>query len=143
MMSPAEFAAKLSEGIALIEPGLLEGTKATMEHAKSKAQEAIGTYEFGWPPLAEATKADRVRTGFPEDEPLLRTGGLKGSIETMAEAAPGGAEGLIYSGEKKALWAELGTRTQPPRSFLFQGLLRSIPEMAATFARVAERVLTA
>lgn len=145
MMSPAEFAAKLEASLAMIDPALEEGTKLLMDNAKERAQRAIGTYEFGWPQLAETTQFNRVRLGFSANEPLLRTGEMRDSINTMTEASIGGAEGLIYSGEKKALWAEMGTsgpgsHSQPPRSFLYQGLLRAFAGAGPIFARIAERI---
>jgi hypothetical protein len=102
----------------------------------------IGTYEYGWEELADSTKEDRLALGFAENDPLLRSGSMRASIATKADLAPGGAEGLVYSGQKKALWAELGTRTgEPPRSFLMKSLVLAGPIIAKTFGEFAEKIM--
>lgn len=72
---------------------------------------AIGTYEFGWPPLSPATIA-RKRRG---DTPLLETGEQRDSYgvnkvdrETVE----------VGSSNPKATWSELGTSRAPPRPVL-------------------------
>jgi hypothetical protein len=139
MMTCAEFAEILMRAAAKAETGLAVPTEELMKDVQEKAKEAIGTYAYGWPELAESTQESRTQLGFSANDPLLRTGALQGSIASKAEGTGLGAEGLVYSGEKTALWAELGTsRGEPPRSFLMQSLLRSIPEAGAIFARFAE-----
>ena len=104
---------------------------------KEKAKAVIGTYAYGWPPLAEATLAHKKG-----DTPLLETGALRDSIESKAEPTATGAEGLVYTDEKTGLWAEMGTSWgEPPRSFLMQSLVRSIPEMSKIFGAWAEKIL--
>ena len=57
------------------------------ELVKTAAQECIGEYQPAkgdvpaWEPLSPVTQADRVAKGFTPDDPLLRTGGLRDSIE--------------------------------------------------------------
>jgi hypothetical protein len=69
---------------------------------------------------------------------------MRASIATKAEPIAGGAEGLVYSDQKEALWAELGTtgpgRGQPPRSFLFKSLWLATPVIAKTFGAFAEKL---
>jgi hypothetical protein len=48
---------------------------------RDEAKAALGTYKYRWPHLAESTQEDRVRKGFSEDEPGLRTGEMRESIE--------------------------------------------------------------
>lgn len=147
MMSCAEFAAVLGE--AAERAAMLSApTEEFMKLVGVKAKSVIGTYTYGWPELAEYTQENRVELGFSANDPLLRTGGLQSSIESMALPTGGGAEGLVYSGEKKALWAEMGTLggasgggwggPEPARSFLMQSLIRSEPEMGYVFGRFAE-----
>jgi hypothetical protein len=134
-MSPTEFAAIVRKAAEKAEVGLVEPTEALMTIVEQKAKEVIGTYEYGWPPLAEATLANKT-TG---DSPLLETGALRDSIQHHAELSATGAEGLVYTGEKTGLWAEMGTsRGEPSRSFLMQSLIRSKPEMARIFGEFAE-----
>jgi HK97 gp10 family phage protein len=119
-MELLELAAKLGE-IALnqheMEHRALEKAARVVE---KRAKEKIGEYQdqagpfIAWPELAESTKADRVRQGFPEDEPLLRTGEMRDSIEHMVKDS----EAYVGSNNDKAVWQELGTEHIPPRSFL-------------------------
>ena len=74
------------------------------------AKNALGTYEFGWPPLKEETVA-RKATG---DSPLLETGELRDSIERTI----GHHVAWVGSNDDKAVWQEFGTSTIPPRSFI-------------------------
>jgi phage gpG-like protein len=108
-----------------------------MDHAKHEAlekaavivekgsKEAIGTYEFGWPPLAESTKEDRVNKGFAEDEPLLRTGELRDSIGHSVD----GDTARVGSELDVALYQEVGTSKIPPRSFLMQSAVHHRDEI--------------
>jgi phage gpG-like protein len=98
-------------------------TLPALEHAvlntvgrlvKHEAQRVIGTYDYGWSPLAEATQQDRVRKGFPADEPLLRTGELLRSIEHKVV----GRTVHIGSDLDIAMFQELGTQRIPARPFL-------------------------
>jgi hypothetical protein len=142
MLTCAEFAKVLGRAAETAEVGLVEPTEAVMTTVAAEAKRVIGTYTYGWPQLAEATQADRVAGGFSENDPLLRTGDMRASIATKAEPIAGGAEGLVYSDQKEALWAELGTtgpgRGQPPRSFLFKSLWLATPLIAKTFGTFAE-----
>ena len=143
MMSCAEFAAKLGIAAEAAHAGLVAPTETLMKDVAVKAKAALGTYSYGWPELAESTKEDRVKKGFSANEPGLRTGEMRGSVNTMAQPSGGGAQGLVYSGELKALWFELGTsHPQPPRSFLFKSLLLSTPEMARIFGAFAVKILS-
>lgn len=139
MMTFGEFALKLERAIPRIEPGMVAATESVVKHAATEAKRVIGTYEYGWPQLAERTQETRAYIGYPENEPLLRSGEMRDDISTKAEAVIGGAEGLVYSNEKKALWAEMGTNSgQPPRSFLFRSLWLANPTMSKVFAALAE-----
>ena len=140
MMSPSEFAAKVLAPALVGTEALSVPTEAFMEKVRDKAKSVIGTYAYGWPELADRTKEDRAALGYPENEPLLRGGDLRDSIEIRAEPTAIGAEGLVYSDKKTALWAELGTVTQPPRSFLMQSLIRSDVEMGEVFGAFAEKI---
>ena len=60
-----------------------EAAKIVRDNAKGRIgdyQDHVGPFK-AWAPLAESTKADRVAKGYPEDEPLLREGVLRDSIE--------------------------------------------------------------
>lgn len=84
----------------------------------AKAQLGVYQAEAGpfnaWPELADSTKDDRRYAGFPEDEPLLRTGALRNSISREVH----GDEAAVGSTSDVAVYQELGTDTIPPRPFL-------------------------
>lgn len=116
MLSLAEFA-----GVVMhISHTLPAARRRALEYAgqiiEDEAKRLIGTYDADptWPELADATKEDRVRQGFSENEPLLRTGELRDSIHHTVVANVG----HIGSDDDKAVWQELGTVHIPPRSFL-------------------------
>jgi phage gpG-like protein len=95
---------------------LEQGAKLIEKRAKNKIgeyQEQVGPF-IAWPELAESTKSDRAAQGFPEDEPLLRTGEMRDSIGHQV----GEGEAVIGSNDDRAVWQELGTAHIPPRSFL-------------------------
>ena len=96
---------------------LLEESAQMIE---KRAKDKIGEYQAAagqfaaWAPLTQSTKEDRVRQGFPDDEPLLRTGGMRDSIEHKSDSQ----EAHIGSDSDIAKYQELGTSKIPPRSFL-------------------------
>lgn len=114
------FARHLAVTAALGEEVTHHITERAAEIIQADAKKRIGEYQDGvgpfnsWAPLADATKADRAAQGFPEDEPLLRTGDLRDSIEVTAR----GNEAVIGSVGDIALYQEVGTDKIPPRPFL-------------------------
>lgn len=108
---------------------------------RKRAREAIGTYRYGWPQLAEATQKDRERQGFDPNKPLLRTGELRDSISAMVQMhGPGHGRGIVGSNSEIAVWQELGTSKIPPRSFLLASAKRSekdIQRIARKYIRSA------
>ncbi len=147
-MELTELALKLGE-IALkqkeMEHHVLEtAAKAVEQRAKAK----IGEYQqeagpfVGWAELAAFTKADRVAKGFPEDEPLLRTGKMRDSIEHQVD----GNEAQVGSNSDIAVYQELGTAKIPPRSFLGGAAVEMMPRIieligeSATAALVGKEV---
>ena len=90
--------------------------KLVEKHAKAK----IGEYQpesgpfAAWAELADATKSDRTRQGYSEDDPLLRTGALRDSIGHTVKDS----EAQVGSNSDIAVYQELGTTSVPPRSFL-------------------------
>lgn len=106
------------------------------EIIKDDAQKRIGEYQEytgpfnSWKPLAEATVADRIAQGFTPDDPLLRTGELRDSIEAVVK----GNEAVVGSTSEIAMYQELGTAKIPPRPFLGPAIYdskNSIGELAA------------
>jgi hypothetical protein len=132
--SPLEFAmaiTKMEVGFGLWEIEVME--KACVM-VKKEAKRVIGTYDYDWPPLAEATKADRVSKGFPEDEPLLRTGEMRDSIEhNVGHEHVLEVVGIVGTNNEVAKYQELGTRTIPPRSFLGEAAMHKEEEIHELF----------
>jgi HK97 gp10 family phage protein len=99
---------------------------------EAEAKREIGHYqgEAGqfapWAELADSTKADRVRQGYAENEPLLRDGTLRDSIGHVVR----GNEAVIGSASEIAVYQELGTDKIPPRSFLGGALVRKSDQVA-------------
>jgi phage gpG-like protein len=110
------------------------GLEHVAKHIEATAKEEIGTYQSAigafpaWAPLTESTKDDRVRQGFSEDEPLLRTGDLRDSISHEVR----GHEAAIGSTSDIAVYQELGTGRIPPRPFLGPASVRSVPLVIET-----------
>lgn len=107
--------------------GLERGTRIVQAEAKA----AIGEYQAAagpfaaWSPLAEATKEDRARHGFSDDEPELRTGELRDSIQRVVV----GNVGHVGSDNPVMVYQELGTPTIPPRSILGGAAVRKTNEV--------------
>jgi HK97 gp10 family phage protein len=82
---------------------------------EDRAKSALGTYDFGWPPLAESTIAGKA-TG---DSPLLETGALRDSIQHNVDPMAN-LTGDAYVGTdlEYAKYQEYGTSKIPARPFL-------------------------
>src|ERR1700689_3980698 len=99
---------KLIAGMPAFETAILSRIGARVTTA---AKDKIGEYQdeagpfAAWAPLAESTKEDRLREGYSEDNPELRTGELRDSIEYVVVPP----EVIIGSELDIALWQELGT----------------------------------
>jgi len=138
MMSCAEFAAKLQAAAREIEVGLVAPTKEAMEMVAEKAKSVLGTDGYGWAPHAEETTRRWGEHGLG-----LLTGETQGTVSSEAAPAGIGAEGVVYANTKQAVFFEMGTIRQPPRSFLYQSMVRSIAEIGVIYAHFAEKVLGA
>jgi phage gpG-like protein len=122
----AEHLTALAGKVELAMHAELEKIGKTLE---KDAKGIIGQYQNenmgpfpNWKPLAEATVEDRIRKGYAPDEPLLRTGDLRDSIESEAD----GLSVTVGSDSKIGLYQEMGTsRGIPPRPFLSLALVRN------------------
>ncbi|HHA2250074.1 TPA: hypothetical protein ACOEHG_005025 [Enterobacter ludwigii] len=106
-----------------LEAGLEVVAKTIEEEAKEEIgvyQPAVGPFD-AWAPLAESTKADRVRQGYSEDDPLLRSGELRDSISHRVM----GLAAVVGSTDDKAVWQEYGTDRIPPRPFIGPAYVKS------------------
>lgn len=115
-----------------------DGLNAAGEMLVREAQATIGEYQDAadpfpaWPELSEATLEGgvnevgyrypgKVELGYaPPDNPLLRTGQLRGSIEHEATEA----EVVVGTYDPVAEWQEFGTKDMPARSFIGATMFR-------------------
>ncbi|MBB1228211.1 hypothetical protein [Pantoea pleuroti] len=127
-MDLEQFARELSSASASITNGLEAGFRIIVKEIEETAKKEIGVYQpaYGpfdaWAPLAESTKHDRVRQGYSEDEPLLRSGELRDSIESEVV----GLAAIVGTKSEIGLWQEVGTTHIPPRPFIGPAYVRKI-----------------
>ena len=131
MNSLKDFAALLERAaIPAAASAALDAAAASIER---EAKREIGTYQRSdmgpyspWQELAPATKADRVRQGFSENDPLLRTGELRDSLSHETH----GLEAVVGSDSDVMVWQEFGTKTIPPRPVLGLAAVRKQADVA-------------
>src|SRR5579872_1078512 len=68
---------------------------------EDEAKGSLGSYHRGWKQLAQSTQTERVREGFPANEPGLRTGAMRDSIEHEVHRTIDGAVGHVGSNDDK------------------------------------------
>ena len=134
MMDLEQFAREMSSASASIAKELELGFHAIVKEIEETAKEEIGVYQpaygpfDGWAPLAESTKIDRVRQGYSEDEPLLRSGELRDSIESEVV----GLAAIVGTKSDIGLWQEVGTEHIPPRPFIGPAYVQKIDPLMET-----------
>lgn len=122
--SLASFASFLTQ-LAVMDEAEKKGLEAGCKILETEAKRVLGTYDYGWPQLTPYTQSDRVSKGFPANEPLLRTGDLRGSIEHNV----GVREARVGTNSQIGVWQELGTSRIPPRSFMKGAAIRKEGEI--------------
>lgn len=115
---------------------------ATIIEKEAKAelgvyQAAIGKYP-AWAPLSEYTKEQRVRMGFPADEPLLVTGKLRDSIHVVPHEDGSASVGTDL---EYAPYLENGTDRIPPRPFLGRAAFVKEDEILEMQSDILRRIL--
>ena len=101
---------------------LKHGAEQIAEEAKTNV---IGHEQPDWEPLADATIERKQRGGYATPAPLLRTGGLRDSIETVTTMT----HAEIGSNHEDAVAHEHGNEHEPPRPFLRNALEHKMPEI--------------
>lgn len=102
-----------------------EGVERAAKLIEAKAKAVLGTYDYDWPELADATQEERVRQGFTANEPELRSGKLRDSIGHVVD----GNRAVVGSTEMTAVYAELGTSRSPPRPIFVPTVLQNRDEI--------------
>ena len=115
------FAAMAIEAEVARREALEKAAKVVEEEAKAE----IGHYQDGWAQLQESTQADRVKQGYPADEPLLREGDLRESITHAVD----GHKAVVGSNDMVAVYQFMGTDHIPPRDALGGALRRKEREV--------------
>ncbi len=110
--------------LAAMEMATIKHLKNGLEHVAQKiensAKAELGVYqpEVGpfqdWADLAESTQTQRVAQGYTENDPGLRSGKMRDSIEHQVH----GLEAQIGSNDQNLVYFEFGTNKQPPRAVL-------------------------
>ena len=78
---------------------------------------------IGWEELHDTTKEERVKLGYTENDPLLRSGELRDSISHETDKS--GEIAVVGSTLDKMVYLELGTKYMAPRSVLGLAAWRS------------------
>ena len=121
-----------------------EALKASVKIVEKRSKEKIGEYQPAtgpipaWTELADSTKEDRVAKGFTENEPLERSGDLRDKITSGID----GDIGYVGSPDLKAMWAEVGTPTEPARSWLEGAYYDKKTEVEAHFGKMVPQIIT-
>lgn len=140
-MDLAMFAREMSFASAKIAAEIEIGFHVIVKEIEETAKEEIGVYQpavgpfEAWAPLAESTKADRVRSGYTEDDPLERSGELKNSIESEVV----GLAGLVGTKSEIGFWHEVGTSSIPPRPFIGPAYVRKIDPLMESIGQAIRR----
>lgn len=125
--SIAGFIGHLAAMDAAVVLELHHGLKKCAVAIEATAKAEVGVYQpeagafAAWSPLAASTQDERVRLGYTPDEPLLRSGGLQGSISHQVS----GLEAVTGSDSDVMVYQELGTDRIPPRAVLGPAAIRN------------------
>ncbi|QBR53038.1 hypothetical protein E2F51_23335 [Erwinia sp. QL-Z3] len=122
------FAREIAQSSAAIAIGLESQFKLIVKDIEETAKEELGVYQpavgsfDAWAPLADSTMAGRVSAGYSANEPLLRSGEFRESIESEIV----GLAAIVGTKSEIGLWQEVGTDRIPPRPFIGPAYVRKI-----------------
>jgi hypothetical protein len=96
-----------------------KGLYVAAEFLNEKAKEMFGHYQDGWDELTQATRKDRVKKGFTENDPLYRTGDLKEhskfSVEGRRAVVGNTSQIMVYQEKGTMSTGWHGAKGIPPR----------------------------
>ena len=128
--SPSAFARYLEEMKGRLAEAEHKGLETAGKLVLEEVQQEVGTYQgavnglAAWAELADATKADRSKKGYSDNDPLLRTGHMRDSYAFTV----GDHKVTIGSDDPIAGYQEFGTADAkhpiPPRPVLGGSLFR-------------------
>jgi hypothetical protein len=139
-LDPSELAGVIR---AAITRGAQEAFEDSLEYIERAAKNKLGTYQPGWPPLAESTLERRAARGWnPADEPLLETGVGRASIQHEVTEQRGlTLRGEVGSNEPRMVVHEHGSGHVPARPWLVPAAVESMPELETKFRVTIEDAL--
>ncbi|MBI1214127.1 MAG: hypothetical protein GC190_21910 [Alphaproteobacteria bacterium] len=124
----AELALHLAEAHVHMAHQLTRGLDRAAAVIQRRAKGEIGNYQPAvgpfqeWAPLAESTLEQKEAGGYsPPDNPLLRTGGMRASIEREVH----GTEAIVGTKDPTLVFHEFGTAKMPARPVLGPAAVRS------------------
>ena len=126
-----------------VEVAEVEGLKLATRLLRDRARETLGTYQEAvgplpsWRELAPSTQAERSLAGYTPNDPLLRSGELRESIQDEVTDDP---HGRVFTDNPHAADLEFGTIRIPPRPFMGVAVYRHGDEAVA---KVGEAVAAA
>jgi hypothetical protein len=123
--SLAEFGTFLAGMVVKVEHAEHVALEEAAQIVEDEAKRVLGTYDYGWPQLAQSTQDQRVAQGFPANEPGLRNGAMRESIGHTV----GAGKAQIGSNDDNLVWFEIGTAKQPPRSVLGEAAIHKEKEI--------------
>jgi hypothetical protein len=121
------FADFLVESQVRVYASMQTGIEQCVAHIEKVARREFGNYQGkvgphpAWEELAESTKEERVRLGYTENDPLLRSGEL---MDSSAHSVHG-LDGVAGSTSPIAPYHEFGTMRIPPRPVWGPAAIRS------------------
>lgn len=124
-------AAKLFSELAMVRVAEHHALEHAARAVETEAKRVIGTYDYGWPELAESTQEQRVAQGYSANEPGLRTGEMRDSIEHTTQ----GDEAHVGSNDEHLVFFDLGTSKQPPRPVLAAAAMHKEHEIVDLIGR--------
>lgn len=122
------FAREIAQSSAAIAIGLESQFKLIVKGIEETAKEELGIYQpavgsfDAWAPLAGSTMAGRESAGYTANEPLLRSGELRDTIESEVI----GLAAIVGTKSAIGFWQEVGTDRIPPRPFIGPAYVRKI-----------------
>ena len=142
-LSLGELAIKLGE-IALKQHEMEHhALKRAAKLVEKRSKDKLGEYQqetgmfAAWAELAVFTKEDRLRKGYTENDPGLRSGAMRDSIEHVVA----NGEAQVGSNDDHLVYFELGTSKQPPRSVLGASAVEELPKTLEMIGEAAELAL--
>lgn len=130
-MDLEQFAREIASSARVLPRELEVRFKMVVEDIKETAKDELGVYQpvvgpfNAWAVLADATQSGRTRLGYTPNDPLLRSGELRDSIESEVV----GLAAIVGTKSEIGFWQEMGTSKMPPRPFIGPAYVRKLDSL--------------